>query len=540
MSLFSRSFSQTLEHFKAQPDHNTLRGILRGLEKESLRITPDGTLSQLPHPIGLGSALTHPHITTDYSEALLEFITAPHDNIPALLQELRDIHRYTFPQLIPQQEILWPSSMPGKLGRDEDIPIAQYGHSNSGKMKTAYRAGLGHRYGRTMQTIAGIHYNFSLPDNFWLALQDFYQDKNSLQEFKNRGYFALIRNFRRYFWLLIYLFGASPAVCSCFVKGRPHQLQKFPYADDTHYLPHATSLRMGDLGYQSDAQKKLIVNYNSVPDYLKTLGCAITTSHADYEKIGVKNAAGEYQQLNTSLLQIENEFYSSIRPKRTARRGETALQALRLHGVEYIEVRCVDLNPHEALGITETQIQVMDAFLLFCILHPSAETHEPEFLQGYENQRRIVNRGREPRLMLQYGEGEIAMQEWANEILQGCMQTAELLDQINQTGHQVQSYQKAVKQQLDKVKSPGLTPSAILLKEMQQQRVSFYQHTHHWAIRHAAYFLDGRLPDDLKQRYSQLARESLAEQQKLEANDDLSFDEYLQQYFAQYKVCQSC
>lgn len=536
MNLFSHPFTETLEHFKAQPDNNLLQGILRGLEKESLRITPDGTLSQLPHPIGLGSALTHPHITTDYSEALLEFITSPHDNIPSLLKELRDIQRYTFPQLIPQQEILWPASMPGKLGRDDDIPIAQYGSSNSGKMKSVYRLGLGHRYGRAMQTIAGIHYNFSLPDAFWLALQSYYRDTNTLQEFKNRGYFALIRNFRRYFWLLIYLFGASPAVCSCFVKDRRHQLEKFSYAGDTHYLPYATSLRMGDLGYQSDAQKKLIVNYNSVPDYLKTLGCAITTSHADYEKIGVKNAAGEYQQLNSSLLQIENEFYSSIRPKRTAKRGETALQALRLHGVEYIEVRCVDLNPYEPLGITETQIQVMDAFLLFCILHPSPETHETEFLQGYENQRRVVNRGREKGLMLQRGEGEIAMQDWANEILQGCLQSAELLDQINHA----QSYQKAIKQQVEKVKSPGLTPSAIILKEMQRQGLSFYQHTHQWAIRHAAYFLDGKLPDDLKEHYSQLAQASLAEQKKLEGDDKLSFDEYLQQYFAQYHVCQNC
>jgi glutamate--cysteine ligase len=537
VNLFSQPFSKTLAHFQTQADANVFQGILRGLEKESLRITPDGKLSQQPHPVSLGAALTHPHITTDYSEALLEFITSPHDSIPSLLQELHDIQRYTFPQLIPQQEILWPASMPAILtGDDNDIPVAQYGSSNSGRMKTIYRLGLGHRYGRAMQTIAGIHYNFSLPDSFWLALQDFYQDKNSLQEFKNRGYFALIRNFRRYFWLLVYLFGASPAVCSSFLKGRDHKLQKFPYANDTCYLPYATSLRMGDLGYQSDAQKKLIVNYNSVPDYLKTLGCAITASHADYEKLGVKNAAGEYQQLNTSLLQIENEFYSSIRPKRTAKRGETALQALRLHGVEYIEVRCIDLNPYEHLGITETQIQVMDAFLLFCILHPSPETHEAEFLQGHENQCRVVNRGREKGLLLQRGEGEIGMQDWANEILQGCMQAAQLLDQINQS----QSYQLAVKQQLEKVKSPGLTPSAIILKEMKQQNLSFYKHNHQWAIRHAAYFLNGQLPKELLEHYSRLAQESWEEQKKLEADTSLSFDEYLQQYFAQYQVCKNC
>lgn len=536
MIKFSTKFDVALQFFHQAPYTSKINGILRGLEKESLRITPEGTLTLTPHPISLGSALTHPKITTDYSEALLEFITSPVTTNQELLTELKQIHQFTFSSIHNNNEILWPSSMPCKLMPDNEIPVAQYGSSNSGKMKTVYRLGLGQRYGRTMQTIAGIHYNFSLPDNFWRALQELHNDKQSLQDFKTQGYFALIRNFRRYFWLLIYLFGASPAVCSCFVQNRRHQLKQFTEVSHTHYLPYATSLRMGDLGYQSDAQKKLVVNYNNVQDYLKTLGCAITQSHPEYETIGVKDAAGDYKQLNNSLLQIENEFYSSIRPKRTTQRGETALQALRLRGVEYIEVRCVDLNPYEPLGITETQIQLMDAFLLYCILSPSPETHEQEFYQGQENQRRIVNQGREPGLLLQRGDSEVAMKDWALEILDACVQTAALLDQSSGT----ESYQTAVAEQITKVHHPELTPSAKILQEMQKQKKSFYQFSFDLAKQHADYFLHQPLAGEVLQDYLKLAENSLKEQTALEQNQTMSFDEYLQRYFAQYQACQYC
>lgn len=536
MTGFSLAFSQTKELFKQADNNASLLEILRGLEKESLRITPQGTLAKTPHPLTLGSALTHPKITTDYSEALLEFITPPLKDTKSLLGELNRIHRFTFAQIDSQNEKLWPGSMPCQLGSDDEIPVAQYGSSNSGKMKTVYRLGLGHRYGRSMQTIAGIHYNFSLPDSFWEALKNLHQpnSEESLQDFKTRGYFALIRNFRRYFWLLIYLFGASPAVCSCFIKNRQHQLKPFQYAGHTHYLPYATSLRMGDLGYQSDAQKKLAVNYNNIQDYLRTLCQAITETHPAYSAIGVKDQEGHYQQLNDSLLQIENEFYSSIRPKRTTQRGETALQALRLRGVEYIEVRCVDLNPYEPLGITETQIQLMDAFLLYCILSPSPSTNDKEFYQGQENQRRIVNTGREPGLQLLRGENQVFMKDWALEILQDCLHCAELLDQSANT----QSYQSAVREQINKIHQPELTPSAKILREMQEQKKSFYEYTHALAEQHAKYFSQQPLSDDLLQEYTQLAQESLQEQAALEDNQTMSFDEYLQRYFAQYQACQ--
>ena len=534
---FDQRLSRELLATFAEPANNaSLRGILRGLEKESLRVTPKGTMAQTDHPPALGSALTHPHITTDYSEALLEFITEPFADVEPLLAQLDNIHRFTYQQLAGNRERLWPASMPCTLGSDAEIPVARYGSSNSGKMKTVYRVGLGHRYGRSMQTIAGIHYNFSLPDDFWRVLQTQSSNQQSLQTFKTERYFGLIRNFRRNFWLLIYLFGASPAVCSCFVKNRAHKLLPFPAADQTMYLPYATSLRMGDLGYQSDAQKTLVVNYNNLSDYLKTLCGAITQSHPAYEQIGVKDSEGNYQQLNSSLLQIENEFYSSIRPKRTTERGETALQALRLRGVEYVEVRCVDLNPYEPLGITIEQMQVMDAFLLYCLLSDSPETDEREFHQGQENQKRIVNSGRDLALELLRGDNSITMRAWAQEILQGSDACAELLDQAKGGN----AYRQALSLQLAKLENPELTPSARVLRDMTSAQQSFYAHTLALAEQHRAYFATRPLAEKDYADFAQMSAQSLHKQTELETQQQLNFDEYLESYYAQYRGCTGC
>jgi len=227
----------------------TLAGIRRGIEKESLRISTDGTLAQTPHPAALGSALTHPYITTDYSEALLEFITPPSTELHKPLEFLEQLHRYVYSHI--GDEVLWVNSMPCMIRNDADVPVAQYGSSNVGRMKSVYREGLGHRYGRKMQTIAGIHYNFSYPEEFWKLNQVLEGESGPLQDYISKRYFDLTRNFQRYSWLLVYLFGASPALCKSFLAGREHQLDTF---DHTLFKPNATSLRMSDLGYQNNAQ----------------------------------------------------------------------------------------------------------------------------------------------------------------------------------------------------------------------------------------------------------------------------------------------
>jgi glutamate--cysteine ligase len=510
-----------------------LTGILRGVEKESLRVQADGQLAQSTHPRALGSALIHPQITTDFSESLLEFITPPSHRIDDVMAHLGNIHRYTYAHL--QDEMLWCHSMPCPLPGDKHIPIARYGNSNVGHMKTIYREGLSHRYGRVMQTVAGIHYNFSLPKAFWAFLHTHENSPLNLSDFRTKRYFDLIRNFRRYYWLLIYLFGASPAVCESFVKGREHDLMLLDddgFTDSkTLYRPYGTSLRMGDLGYQSTSQEALFVCYNQQKTYLKTLVSAIRTPYPPYEAMGLKDEQGQYRQLNTGLLQIENEFYSAIRPKRTARTGETALTALAHRGVEYVEVRCLDIDPYEPLGVSHNQMRFLDTFLLFCLLQPSPESDLREGKAILSNQKKVVNRGREPGLTLcSVAHGEISLQAWAESLMTTLKPVAEILDQA----HGGTSYGESLALQAVKVADPEKTPSAKLLADMRKQKLGFTQLAWQLSQAHDEHFRKHPLPDKALQTMQAVAARSLDEQVVLEQADTLAFEEYLARYYAQY------
>jgi glutamate--cysteine ligase len=523
--------SERLDQLKTAKNLAGLADLTRGVEKESLRVNRQGTLSRTTHPKALGAALTHPHITTDYSEALLEFITPPEKNINHIINTLEDLHTFTYQHI--GDESLWVNSMPCILN-DDDVPIAQYGDSNSGRMKSIYRLGLGHRYGRSMQTIAGIHFNFSVSDDLWEFLHRTDASSLPLVNFKTDGYLKLIRNFRRNFWLLLYLFGAAPAVCSSFIKGREHTLEPLK-ADDSYtlYTPYATSLRMGDLGYQSSAQESLMPNYNNIDDYIKTLCDAITQQHTDYSAIDIRDKHGDYQQLNDCLLQIENEFYSIIRPKRTAKSGQTALSALANGGIEYIEVRCLDLNPFEDIGINKQQIQFLDIFLLYCLLEDSPPSDEDENRNILENQKRMVYEGRKPNLMLHDFGRERPAEQWSQEIMGKLQLIAEMIDTHNDS----KDYQNALKAEQKKLDNSAHTPSAKIVEQLTRDDISF----HHLAMNHSLanrdHFRSQRLSADKVASYTQMATESLAKQKHIEADTSIAFDKYLENYYKQYICC---
>ena len=503
---------------RALRGRDELARLRRGIEKESLRVTPSGSLSQMPHPEGLGSALTHPHITTDFSEAQPELITGVHESAQACLQELEDIHRFVYRHL--EDELLWTTSMPCILGNDADIPVGRYGTSNVGMSKTVYRLGLGHRYGRLMQTISGIHYNFSIADPLWPVIASIrgeeYDDTTA-----TRAYFDLIRNFRRHSWLLIYLFGASPAVCKSFVKGNSHNLEVLD--EGSLYLPNATSLRMGRLGYQSSAQSSLHVSYNGLADYSATMQEALTKPYPPYERIGLKDADGEYQQLNTALLQIENEFYGTIRPKRRTLPGERPIEALHARGVEYVEVRCLDVNPFLRVGIDANAMRFVDVFLLSCLLTESPPDSPEESARMQRNQLAIVERGRDPDLQLDCGDTSISRTQWAGEILDRCAAVAVLIDEV--AGDDLATY--AVELQRQKIASPALTPSARVLASMRMQRVPFFRFAMNQSAAHKGYFDEHRLRASRREHFEQLSRQSIEDQRKIEASDSQSFDAYL-------------
>jgi glutamate--cysteine ligase len=502
-----------------------LQGILRGIEKEGLRVRPDGTLADTPHPAGLGSSLTHPHITTDFSESQLELITGVHADVDACLGELTEIHQIVHRHL--GNEVLWCTSMPCRLPVDADIPIGRYGNSNVGKAKSVYRQGLAHRYGKRMQTISGIHYNFSLPEAAWPMLQRADAHAGSAAAYRNDAYFALIRNFRRHSWLLLYLLGASPAVCRSFVVGRPHALQELQ--PGALFLPGATSLRMGPLGYQSDAQTALAVSYNSLRSYAGSLNRALTEPYPPYAAIGIRDGE-DYRQLATTLLQIENEFYGTIRPKRRIRPGERALHALGERGVEYVEVRCIDLDPFCRIGITAATIRFLDVFLLHCLLSDSPADTPEEIAALSGNQHRVAERGRDPDTRLRRRGEELALAEWGRELVGECAPIATALDGV----HGGTAYGDVLSAASAALENPAVTPSAGVLREMERTfRNSFLDFALAQSLRHRRSLLELPLAAEVEAGYAQMAEESLAAQRQIEDTDRIPFETYRQQYLAQ-------
>ncbi|MBF7730075.1 glutamate--cysteine ligase [Pseudomonas sp. N040] len=501
-----------------------LRQCLHGIERECLRVDSHGQLALTPHPQALGSALTHAQITTDYSESLLEFITPAEADPAETLADLERIHRFAYSKL--GAEYLWSPSMPCPLPAEEDIPIARYGSSNIGKLKYVYRKGLALRYGKAMQCIAGIHYNFSLPSTLWPLLQAADGDSGSSTDYQSASYIALIRNFRRYSWLLMYLFGSSPVLDAGFLRGRQHELQQLDR--DTLYLPWATSLRMSDLGYQNNAQAGLTPCYNDLASYTSSLRAAVSTPYPEYVALGTKTADGEWQQLNTNVLQIENEYYSSIRPKRVTNSGERPIQALLARGVQYVEVRCLDINPFQPLGIDLEEARFLDAFLLFCAFAESPSLGGAECRDCTTNFLKVVKEGRRPGLHLQRQGEPVLLQEWAGQLLDSIADTARLLDQA----HASTEHASALQAQRDKVADAALTPSAQVLAVLRQRQESFQQFALRQSQEHARYFRRQPLSSDQQQAFEALARQSLAEQAAIEHSDAQPFDAFVAAYQA--------
>jgi len=496
----------------------------KGVEKESLRVDAVGELAQTPHPAALGAALTNRYITTDFSEALLEFVTDACETTWETLQALCDIHQFTYDRL--DDELLWATSMPCRVPEDEDIPLARYGSSNVATMKTAYRRGLGYRYGRHMQTIAGIHYNYSLPISFWPGYRDALGDRRRMAEFRSDQYLALLRNFRRFGWLVLYLFGASPALCRCFVRDADTGLAEL--GSDSLYAPYATSLRMSDLGYSNQNQSNIVISLNRLDEYIRDLGRAISTPEPDYERIGVR-IGDTYRQLNANQLQIENEYYSSIRPKRVARSGERPTAALRRGGVEYVEIRSLDVNVFDPSGINQNTMRFVEALLVYCLVEDSPPFDDATFLMANRNHALTARNGRDPAIELEREDGAVSLRRWALEIVDRVAAVAALIDRDGATT----DYADSVALMRQRIEDPSATPSAQVLDEIRAAGDSFFEFAMSASRRHRDYFRSiAPLADARLAVLVDEARRSHDRRAEIEAADTIDFDEYLARYFA--------
>ncbi|MBI6255562.1 glutamate--cysteine ligase [Proteus mirabilis] len=508
--------SKALSWLEAHP--KVLCGIHRGIERETLRVTPDGHLAATGHPVELGKSLTHKWITTDFAESLLEFITPVDDNIDHTLHFLSDLHRYTARHLT--NERMWPMSMPCFIEAEDKITLAQFGTSNVGRFKTLYREGLKNRYGALMQTISGVHYNFSLPIEFWQAWANI-TDEETGKEAISDGYLRLIRNYYRFGWIIPFFFGASPAICGSFLKGRKTNLPFENTPRGAKYLPYATSLRLSDLGYTNKSQSDLDITFNHLETYVKGLKKAIHKPSEEFAKLGVKKD-GKYIQLNTNVLQIENELYAPIRPKRVVKGDESPSDALLRGGIEYIEVRSLDINPFTPIGVDETQIRFLDLFLIWCVLADAPEMNAEELACCRANWNNVILEGRKPGQVIGMGCGERKepLAQVGKALFADLQRVAKVLDSCSGT-----KYLEVCLKLEEMFDNPQLTFSGRLLEKIKAQGIGGYglslAEEYHQQLVNTAYEV---LTDDAfeHERISSIKRQA-----DLEKSDTISFDEYL-------------
>ncbi len=525
MTIQNISFKSRLSALSAPAFKRTLLNIRHGIERETLRVNPDGSIATNAHPKALGAALTHEWITTDFSESLLEFITPPENNFQTSLEQLVDIHKFTYESI--GEQFLWPMSMPCFINSDTKIPIARYGTSNVAKMKEVYRQGLHNRYGSMMQVIAGVHFNFSLPDEFWLQWCELHGETWN-KTTQSAHYFSLVRNFRRFAWIIPYLFGASPALCSSFVAHKKvhHDFKKV--GKGTLYMPYATSLRMSDLGYTSSAQSSLKICYNDLTSYVSSLRSAIGQKAPEYSHLGCDDENG-WQQLNDNILQIENELYSPIRPKQVAKSLEMPANALEDRGVSYLEVRSLDVNPYSPIGIDAEQFHFLDVFLLFCLLEPSAKFERSEFVASQENVTKTVTHGRDKALTLDNNGEQILLSQWGKQLSDRLTEVAVLLDDVNNTD----AYLKAVNAQAKKFADSRLTPSGRWLQTLLDNDIDNSMLGLELAKQYKKQAEELSYMHIQKDSFIEQAAISLSALADIELADDQDFASFIEDYFAQ-------
>ena len=473
----TEAFQRSLKNHQERGFFENLK-ILRGIERESLRITQEGKISQDNHPENLGSPLTSKDITTDFAEALVELVTPTFDSAGELFKHISLLHKFLYSEM--GDEILWNFSMPCAFRNEQEIKIAEYGNSNSGMLKHIYRKGLRLRYGSIMQCVSGIHYNFSLSEGSWGALTH-----SPDQNFINEKYLGAIRNIKRNFWFLLERLGASPIAHASYLLDREHSLAK--YGDNDLFLPAATSLRMSEVGYQSKMQNALKINYNNLDEFIDAIIRGIKTPVKSFEDIGLIDKHGIPQQISSGILQIENELYDTVRPKRSGPNGSRPAILLKNKGIEYLELRGVDINPFIPEGIDENKIKLLDIFIMHSLISESPQISDKELEEIRANQKTMVENGRSKEVELEKNGIATPLKELKKIFCEELGQVANAMDEY------CPGYSNAFNVEM----SIDLLPSERIISEMASQNLSF-------------------------QEYGLMQSKKIAMEQKSFANDDFS------------------
>ena len=510
--------SEIEKDFFSLINNNDLLGILSlgniGIEKESLRVTKT-SIAQSPHFKSLGSALCNKYITTDFSEALLELITPPLTNNKDAISFLDDLHHFIHKNI--KEELLWPYSMPPFFQDNSHIPIAYYGSSNSAKFKMTYRKGLSHRYGRGMQAIAGIHFNYSFSEKFWPL---YFSNSTIKDNISNRNdiYFRTLRNIHRFNWLILYLFGSSPIVSENFKKETSNTSIKYK---DCYFFPESTSMRMSDMGYQNYYQKDLLVSLNSLSEYLDDLKSATRTISKNFF-LPRKFIDGLETQLNNNLLQIEDEYYANSRPKTSDDSEQRLIKKLRDNGVNYIELRSLDLDPMENTGINLETIYFLEAFVIYCTLKSSRFIGNSEYEECKRNELLVSHSGRKKDLSLSKNGENILLKDWAFIILE---EMKPILELLGCPSNNLDSYYSMITNEEQ-------TKSAIFLNNFLDSNLTFHEYISSLAINNKKEYVSrAKQMNNIWDLIQGEINNSSRQQNAIEAEDQQNFQTYLSNYF---------
>lgn len=434
-----------------------------GVERESQRVTPEGDLALTPHPTVFGDKLKNKEITTDFSESQMELITPPFPTVEEVDHYLNYLHEEA--EAGVKNELLWPLSMPPRLPEEELIPIASFDHTKEGQTAYLYRQGLAGRYGKKMQMISGIHYNFSFGEDFMKMLYREFGNNQTMTEFTDDLYFIVARNYLRYRWLLIYLFGASPTFEDTFnavLREDIENIRKCCPECCNYFTYYATSLRASRFGYSNPVQAGYSVYYNSKEEYIQKIRALMSKKSRKYAML--------LTQLNDKILQKDSEFYSPIRLKQITNPGESQIDALEQRGVKYVEIRILDVNPFEKTGISLKQMHFLQVFMLFCLFDEDKPIDNKELKRINKNHHLVALSGRMPKLMLyKLDSGKISLKKWGESIFEKLLKLAQLMDD-EENGN---FYSIVIQEEYQKLLDLSLLPSSKLLEEMSKREESF-------------------------------------------------------------------
>ncbi|ONI40333.1 bifunctional glutamate--cysteine ligase/glutathione synthetase [Candidatus Epulonipiscium fishelsonii] len=364
-----------------------------GLERESLRVTKNGHLALTKHPQSLGNKATHPYITTDFSESQVEMITPVMDNVEECHDFMENL--YNIVALEVGFELLWPQSMPCIVADETQIPVADF--QDESNENTRYRKYLLNKYGGRKQIISGIHCNFSFQADFIKKLYNLSESNLKYNRFKDQLYLKVTRNYLRYRWFLIYLMGASPIIDKTYNKSCDEDSKVCnPNLPDNNVI----SFRNSVCGYEN--KETLYGNYNSVTEYVQSI-CEF---------------------IREGSIESHKEFYSSIRLK--PHNANHFLSSLLTDGIKYLEIRSIDINPFEKVGISVVDLKFIHLFMIFCLLEPENDFKDWQE-EALNNQHLISIKGAID-VMMKKNSDNISLKDWAQEIY---AKLSQLNDELN-------------------------------------------------------------------------------------------------------------